>query len=84
MLLVTSCATRQATKDFTQAEAGAITSKCKAPKQWLTVVQGEALMRPDEGGDYNASECVLKALMATGKTKIGIVGNEAFAPVDSK
>jgi hypothetical protein len=62
---------------WTQEEADAITRECGAPARWLQVVQGELRFQPDADGDYNVSVCVLQALKASGKTKIGIIGSEA-------
>ena len=63
---------------WTQAEADEITNECGAPTRWLKAVNSELQFRPDADGDYEVAVCVLEALKASGKAKVGIVGNQKY------
>ncbi len=77
LLALAGCATvKSGDSDFTQAEADAITAKCKAPEGMLRVKRGQLTLWPVGNPDYDASLCILQEIKASGKSKFGFVGNE--------
>jgi hypothetical protein len=76
MVALSACAVASAEDDrFTQAQADAITGKCRAAREMLKVEDGYVTMIPGAEGDYEIATCVLKEIRATGTTKFGFVGN---------
>ena len=71
---------RASDNDFTQAEADAMVAKCGAPKGLLTVSNGQLTMWPVADLNHDVSVCVLREILASGKSKFGFVGNEVILP----
>ena len=63
---------------LTQAQVDAIVKKCGGKPGMATVKEGRLVIHPSK--DISITGCVLKALQATGETKLSGVGNERHDP----
>jgi hypothetical protein len=67
--------------DLNQSQLNIMSDACKAPRQWLVHLGGEAIrFRPSPNAKYKRIDCVLKRLRASmAPKKLGFIGNEQLS-----
>lgn len=77
---LTACAEGAETPPFSQAQADAISSICRAPTATLNVQDGGIFFKPDPDQPYETTACIMKKLAESGQAnRINANGTDAYA-----